>query len=132
MLCGDICVGKSAIFTYIQKGRLNPDEATTIQATFAQIKVTVDDQNMPDGKREIKLQLWDTAGDDKLRHITRNYYRGAVAAIVVYDVTNKNTLEKAEGWIESIRESADPSCFICLVGNKIDLIEEVEVLKSQG
>ena len=41
------------------------------------------------GQREIKLQLWDTAGDDKLKHITRNYYRGASAALVVYDVTNR-------------------------------------------
>ena len=67
--------------------------------------------------------MWDTAGDEKLRHITRNYYRGAMAALVVYDVTNRSSLEAAKAWIESIRESADQACFVCLIGNKVDLIE---------
>jgi len=74
-------------------------------------------------QQPVKLQLWDTAGDEKLRHITRNYYSGASAAIVVYDVTNKKSLEVAAQWIESVRSSTPASCFICLVGNKIDLIE---------
>ena len=89
VLCGDVCVGKSAIFTYVQTGELNPYEQSTIQATFAQVKVKVEDNGDPSGQREVKLQLWDTAGDDKLKHITRNYYRGASAALVVYDVTNR-------------------------------------------
>ena len=71
------------------------------------MKVIVEDTGSPDQKREIKLQLWDTAGDEKLRHITRNYYRGALAALVVYDVTKRQSLTAAQAWIESIRESAD-------------------------
>ena len=132
VLCGDVCVGKSAIFTYIQTGELNPYEQSTIQATFAAIKVKVDDEMEASGQREIKLQLWDTAGDDKLKHITRNYYRGASAALVVYDVTNRQTLDAAAGWIQSIRDSAEQGCFIVLVGNKVDLIEQIEVMKSEG
>ena len=86
----------------------------------------------PEGERDIKLQLWDTAGDDKLRHITRNYYRGASAALVVYDVTNSESLTAAAGWIQSLRESAEVGCYIALVGNKVDLIEQIEVMKSEG
>ena len=47
----------------------------------------------------VKLQLWDTAGDEKLRHITKNYYNGASCAIIVYDVTNQDSLQVAKDWI---------------------------------
>ena len=71
--------------------------------------------------------MWDTAGDEKLRHITRNYYNGASAAMIVYDVTNAESLRIAGEWIESVRQTAPASCSIYLVGNKTDLIENIEV-----
>ena len=90
---------------------------STISATFAQIKVTVpaagaaappSPNHLTSGGssgigEQIKLQLWDTAGDEKLRHVTRNYYNGASAACIVYDVTSRESLEVAREWIESVR-----------------------------
>ena len=111
-----------------------PDNlTTTISATFAQIKVKIpkaDNQN--EAEEVVKLQLWDTAGDEKLRHITRNYYNGAAAACVVYDVTSGESLQVANEWIRSVRENVPSNCLIYLVGNKTDLIESIEVSKRQG
>ena len=142
VLCGDVFVGKSAIFQYIQHGSMNSDElVSTISATFAQVRLQIDDPDMQDmplaasnanSKVNVRLQLWDTAGDEKLRHITRNYYSGATAAIVVYDVTNKDSLTVAKEWIQSIRDNAPANCFIILAGNKIDLIEQIEIPKREG
>lgn len=67
-----------------------------------------------------------------MRHITRNYYNGASAALVVYDVTSKDSLEVARQWIDSVRDNAPATCFIVLAGNKTDLIESIEVPKRQG
>ena len=80
----------------------------------------------------VRLQLWDTAGDEKLRHITRNYYNGASAAVVVYDVTSRESLNMATQWIESVKGNVPESCYIVLVANKTDLIESIEVSKRQG
>lgn len=100
VLCGDVCVGKSAIFQVAQTGTMNEDQlVSTISATFAQIKVKVEDQDIPTGSCQVKLQLWDTAGDEKLRSITRNYYNGASAACIVYDVTSADSLQVAKDWI---------------------------------
>ena len=80
----------------------------------------------------MKLQLWDTAGDEKLRHITRNYYNGADAACIIYDVTSKDSLEVAREWISSVRQNVSKTCIIILVGNKTDLIESIEVSRRAG
>ena len=89
VLCGDVAVGKSALFNQCQYGDIRDSQLqTTISATFAQIKIGIENPREPNGDQiQVKLQLWDTAGDEKLRHITRNYYNGASAAIIVYDVT---------------------------------------------
>lgn len=105
---------------------------STISATFAQIKVTIEDANLPTGSAQVKLQLWDTAGDEKLRSITRNYFNGASAALIVYDVTSEDSLKVAKDWIDSLRQNAPSDCLLILVGNKSDLIEQVEVSRGAG
>ena len=57
---------------------------------------------MTDDKKTVKLQIWDTAGDDKLKNLTKQYFQGASAAVVVYDVTNKESLDTAQTWIEDV------------------------------
>lgn len=143
VLCGDVFVGKSAIFMRAKNGDYKQNEhAPTISATFASIKMHVTPVNSPRGAanssgearsdedmevsdrlHEVKLQLWDTPGESNYRHITKNYYNGAVAAIVAYDVTNAKSLKEAEYWLESVRETAPSTVKIYLVGNKIDLID---------
>ena len=136
VLCGDSFVGKSAIFTSIQHGGEGSREQSqaTISGTFAQIKVNIDPQpgTAADGQTQVKLQLWDTAGDEKLRHITRNYFNGASGAVIVYDVTSRDSMYVAQEWLRSVNENAPANCYICLVGNKTDLLEQVEVPYREG
>ena len=131
VLCGDTFVGKSAIFTSIQHGGEVRHEQlqSTISGTFAQIKVPKDPQN---GETQVKLQLWDTAGDERLRHITRNYFNGASGAVIVYDVTSRDSMQVANEWLASVRENAPQHCYVTLVGNKTDLLESVEVPYREG
>ena len=136
VLCGDTFVGKSAIFTSIQnKGTVNHEQLqSTISGTFAQIKVNVESKPgaAAAGQTQVKLQLWDTAGDEKLRHITRNYFNGASGAVVVYDVTSRESMNVARDWLTSVKDNAPANCYICLVGNKTDLLEQVEVSHREG
>lgn len=73
------------------------------------------------------LQLWDTAGSEQFRSVTRNYFRDAYAAIVVFDVTNRESLRNCKTWIEDLKAQAPENCLMCLTGNKIDLEDKREV-----
>ena len=71
--------------------------------------------------KTVKAQIWDTAGQERYRAITSAYYRGAVGALVVYDITKSVTFENVERWLKELRDHADPNIVIMLVGNKSDL-----------
>ena len=66
-------------------------------------------------------QVWDTAGQERYRAITSAYYRGAVGAVLVYDLTKQKTFQNVEKWLLEVREHADPSIIVMLIGNKSDL-----------
>ncbi|RWW36928.1 hypothetical protein BHE74_00058010 [Ensete ventricosum] len=71
--------------------------------------------------RTIKAQIWDTAGQERYRAITSAYYRGALGAILVYDVTKPTTFENVSRWLKELRDHADTNIVIMLIGNKTDL-----------
>lgn len=71
--------------------------------------------------KSIKTQIWDTAGQERYRAITSAYYRGALGALLVYDISNKNSYDNIEKWLRELREHADPNIVLMLVGNKCDL-----------
>merc|ERR1712179_250781 len=73
------------------------------------------------------LQIWDTAGQERFRSVTRSYYRGAAGALLVYDVTSRETFNCLTNWLTDARTLASPAIVILLVGNKKDLEEEREV-----
>jgi Ras-related protein Rab-11A len=73
-----------------------------------------------DGKT-VKAQIWDTAGQERYRAITSAYYRGAVGALLVYDVTKVMTFENVKRWLKELRDHADSNIVVMLIGNKIDL-----------
>ncbi|CAO3662764.1 unnamed protein product [Rhizopus stolonifer] len=75
---------------------------------------------MSDGK-QIKLQIWDTAGQESFRSITQSYYRGAAGALIVYDISRRETFEHVASWLADVRKHANPHTTIVLVGNKSDL-----------
>ena len=72
----------------------------------------------------IKYEIWDTAGQERYHSLAPMYYRGAQAAVIVYDITNANSFEKAKQWIQELKRQGNPDIVIALVGNKLDLQEE--------
>jgi len=79
------------------------------------------------GGRRIKLQIWDTAGQERYRAVTRSYYRGAVGALILYDVTSRDSYSNLPTWLQDAREQAWKDISIIAVGNKRDLKEQRQV-----
>ncbi|KAH8997269.1 ras-domain-containing protein [Lactarius akahatsu] len=79
------------------------------------------------GEKRIKLQLWDTAGQERFRSVTRSYYRGAAGALLVYDITNRDSFLNLSRWLADARALASPHLVVVLVGNKSDRDEDREV-----
>jgi Ras-related protein Rab-2A len=105
--------------------RFQPVHDLTIGVEFGARMVTIDN-------RQIKLQIWDTAGQESFRSITRSYYRGAAGALLVYDITRRETFNHLTRWLEEARQNANGSMVIMLVGNKGDLDHRRQVSKEEG
>jgi Ras-related protein Rab-2A len=73
---------------------------------------------------KIKLHIWDTAGTESFRSVTKGYYKGSIAALVVYDITNKQSFDHVVSWVEELQQTANSKMLMCLVGNKSDLTDE--------
>jgi Ras-related protein Rab-2A len=81
---------------------------------------------------QVKLQIWDTAGQESFRSITRSYYRGAAGAMLVYDITRRDTFQHLGRWLEEAKQHAQPSMVILLIGNKNDLEHRRAVSTEEG
>ncbi|CAD8063141.1 unnamed protein product [Paramecium primaurelia] len=114
VLSGDSGVGKSNLLLRFTKNQFNPDSKTTIGVEFATRSISI-------SGKIIKAQIWDTAGQERYRAITSAYYRGAIGAVLVYDITNKQSFDAVERWIQEVRENADKDIVIMIIGNKSDL-----------
>ena len=82
--------------------------------------------------KNVKVQIWDTAGQDRFRAITKNYYKGAHGIILIYDVTNQLSFDNVSNWINQIKEEASDKVTIFLVGNKIDDVENRKIQTESG
>lgn len=80
----------------------------------------------------VKLQIWDTAGQESFRSITRSYYRGAAGALLVYDITRRETFNHLSAWLEDAREHANENMTVMLIGNKSDLASKRAVSVEEG
>ncbi|KAK6157543.1 hypothetical protein DH2020_011791 [Rehmannia glutinosa] len=120
VLIGDSGVGKSNLLSRFTKNEFNLESKSTIGVEFATRSLNID------GK-VIKAQIWDTAGQERYRAITSAYYRGAVGALLVYDVTRRPTFENVLRWLRELRDHTDPNIVVMLIGNKSDLRHLVAV-----
>ncbi|KAL1202109.1 Ras-related protein RABA1a [Cardamine amara subsp. amara] len=120
VLIGDSGVGKSNLLSRFTKNEFNLESKSTIGVEFATKTLKVE------GK-VVKAQIWDTAGQERYRAITSAYYRGAVGALLVYDVTRQSTFENAARWLRELRGHTDPNIVVMLIGNKCDLRHLVAV-----
>jgi Ras-related protein Rab-11A len=114
VLIGDSGVGKSNLLSRFTRNEFNLESKSTIGVEFATKSIHAD------GKT-IKAQIWDTAGQERYRAITSAYYRGAVGALLVYDISKRISYENVSRWLKELRDHADQNIVIMLVGNKKDL-----------
>lgn len=114
VLIGDSGVGKSNLLSRFTRNEFNLESKSTIGVEFATKSIKTDD-------KVIKAQIWDTAGQERYRAITSAYYRGAVGALLVYDISKHLSFENVERWLKELRDHADNNIVIMLVGNKSDL-----------
>lgn len=82
--------------------------------------------------KQIKLQIWDTAGQESFRSITRSYYRGAAGALLVYDITRRETFNHLTTWLEDARNHSHSNMTIMLIGNKSDMESQRQVTRDEG
>ncbi|KAI7730245.1 hypothetical protein M8C21_023082 [Ambrosia artemisiifolia] len=125
VLIGDSAVGKSNLLSRFAKDEFCLDSKPTIGVEFAY-------RNTKVGDKTVKAQIWDTAGQERFRAITSSYYRGALGAMLVYDITRRGTFENLKKWLHELREFGDRDMVIVLVGNKSDLIDLREVDVEDG
>mmetsp|Transcript_13722 Transcript_13722/g.27365 ORF Transcript_13722/g.27365 Transcript_13722/m.27365 type:complete len:195 (-) Transcript_13722:21-605(-) len=114
VLLGDTAVGKSCLVVRFVRDEFFEFQEPTIGAAFLTQTVTLDDIT-------VKFEIWDTAGQERYRSLAPMYYRGAAAAIVVYDVTNMLSFTGAKSWVKELQRRGDPNVVIALAGNKCDL-----------
>uniref|UniRef100_A0A669QWJ1 Ras-related protein Rab-25 n=1 Tax=Phasianus colchicus TaxID=9054 RepID=A0A669QWJ1_PHACC len=114
VLIGDSGVGKSNLLSRFTRNEFNLESKSTIGVEFATRSIQVDNKT-------VKAQIWDTAGQERYRAITSAYYRGAVGALLVYDIAKYLTYENAERWLTELQDHADANIVVMLVGNKSDL-----------
>jgi small GTP-binding protein len=91
------------------------------EAAFLTQTVTLEDST-------VKFEIWDTAGQERYRSLAPMYYRGAAAAIVVFDITKKDSFNGAKSWVKELQRRGDPNVVIALAGNKADMESKRKVI----
>ena len=125
ILIGDSYVGKSNILLKYLKNQFNENSKTTVGVEFGTKNIIINN-------KRIKIQIWDTAGQERYRSITSAYYKGAKGALIVYDITRKNTFDNIDKWITDLKLNGDKNICIIILGNKSDLIDKREINKNDG
>ncbi|MEE6522709.1 hypothetical protein FKM82_021315 [Ascaphus truei] len=124
VLIGESGVGKTNLLSRFTRNEFNHDSRTTIGVEFSTRTLTVDGHI-------VKAQIWDTAGLERYRAITSAYYRGAVGALLVYDITKHQTYDSVERWLKELYDHADASIVVMLVGNKCDLTDQAREVPAE-
>jgi len=125
LIIGESGVGKSSLMLRFTEDQFEDAQCTTIGVDFKTKMINVDDT-------KFKLCIWDTAGQERFRTLTSSFYRDAVGAILMYDVTNRTTFDKLEMWVNELEINGNkPNIVKMLVGNKIDRAER-QVTREEG
>ncbi len=125
ILIGDSGVGKTNIMSKYLKNQFMENSKATVGVEFGS-------KLFNHQGHKIKAQIWDTAGQEKYNSLTSSYYRGAQGALVVYDITQKDSFEKVEKLVNDLREKSETKIYIILVGNKIDKEQNRIISKEEG
>ena len=126
ILIGSVSVGKTSIFNKFISGEFNLKYKSTITAECKSKYLKVNKNLFA------KLNIWDTCGSEIYRAVTKQYYRGSNGAILIFDLTDQNTFNDLKKWIKDVKNYGEKNVEILVVGNKLDLIEQRSVEKSQA
>ena len=125
IIIGDASVGKSNILLKYAHNQFKAEYQLTIGVEFGAKNIKIKD-------KIYRIQIWDTAGQENFRSITRAYYKNSVCALVVYDITNRQSFENVKAWIEDCKSQSPSTILMVLVGNKIDLDSSRAVSTEEG
>ncbi|KAL1475881.1 hypothetical protein MTO96_019104 [Rhipicephalus appendiculatus] len=124
-LLGDSGVGKSSILQRFVYNTFNSSAESTIGASFMMKNLVLHD-------RTFKFNIWDTAGQERYRALAPMYYRGAGAAVIVYDITSMESFNAVQSWVRELQLHGDPNIALGIAGNKCDLEDHREVSLATG
>ena len=125
IIIGDSSVGKSNLLLRYSHNKFTDDYQATIGVEFGA-------KNTQINGKTCRIQIWDTAGQENFRSITRAYYKNSVCALVVYDITNRESFNNVQTWIEDCLSQSPKTVLLVLVGNKIDLKDSRKVTLDEG
>ena len=125
IIVGEAGVGKSNLLLRYVYDSFKEDYQLTIGVEFGEKLVKYNNKTY-------KIQIWDTAGQEQFRSITRAYFKSSICSFVVYDITNRETFENVKHWVEDCRNYMPKNVLIFLVGNKSDLEEQRKISKDEG
>jgi len=123
VLLGDMGAGKSSLVLRFVKGQFFDYQESTIGAAF--LTKTLPDHN-------VKFEIWDTAGQERYHSLAPMYYRGAAAAVIVFDISSADSFGKAKTWIKELQRQGNPGMIMSLAGNKADLADVRQVASEEA
>ena len=125
VIIGDSGVGKSNILSRYVRDEFSIDTKATVGVEFGSKIISINNQ-------QIKMQIWDTAGQEKYKSVSSIYYKGAKGALLVYDISRKETFNNLNRWINEIKNNSDENINILLIGNKCDLEEGRQISQEEA
>ena len=125
IIIGDAAVGKSNLLLRYVHGQFKPEYQLTIGVEFGATNIEI-------SSKLFRIQIWDTAGQENFRSITRAYYKNSVCALVVYDISSRDSFNNVMSWIEDCKNQSPKTIFMVLVGNKCDLEDKRQVSYEEG
>ena len=125
MVLGESKVGKTSLIKRYTKDQFGGVYLTTVGMDFQDKIIEIED-------KKVRLQVWDTAGQERFRNVTKSYFQSSQGLLVVYDITDKESFEKINFWVDNIKNNAPENAKLILVGNKCDLANERKVSYEEG
>ncbi|KAA8523106.1 hypothetical protein F0562_009529 [Nyssa sinensis] len=125
VLLGDMGAGKTSLVLRFVKGQFYEYQESTIGAAFFTQVLSLNEAT-------IKFDIWDTAGQERYHSLAPMYYRGAAAAVVVYDISSMDSFQRAKKWVRELQRQGNPNLIMLLVANKADLETKRQVQKEEG
>jgi len=125
VLLGEGRVGKTCLCLRYVQNSFSADQESTIQATYLDKRLNV-------GKRSVKLMIWDTAGQERFHALGPIYYRDANGALLVYDITDRDSFTKVRHWVKELRKIVGKNIIIVIAGNKADMEKKRQVDEAEA